>query len=812
MAHIRFFPVDVSYKVKEGKAAVYLYGRTDDGKQVCVSDSTFRPYFYVIPKKGAKISERLAAVTAEAKGIKYSVTGIEEAKKKYMGKPVDALRVYVNIPKGVPLIRDQIKGWEEIEIITEYDIKFARRYLIDKKITPMTMVQAEGEPSAERARVPVISASHIEQFSDDTLKEPKILAIDIETYNPNGRQMDPENNPIVMIGLYGERYSKVLTWKTFRTEEKYIEFVKSEMDMLNRLKDIIENYKPDIITGYYSDGFDFPYIQKRADKYKIRLDIGLDYSELDISGRVSIESRITGIVHLDILNFVRKTFGRTMQTDEYTLNAVAGEILGEKKVDIAVDRLAEVWDSHPEQIADYCKYNLQDARLTYGITQKLIPNLIELVKIVGIPIYDVNRMGFSQLVEWYLLRQAPNFNEIAPERPHYNEVSRRRRQTYTGGFVYEPKPGLYKDITVLDFRSLYPTIIASHNISPGTLNCGCCEGKETAPGEKYWFCTKKKGFIPTIIEDLITRRMRVKEIMGKNKAKDPMLSAREQSLKLLANSFYGYLGFFNARWYSLESAKSVTAWARHYIKDSMKKAIEEGFNVIYGDTDSVFITLDGRKKEDAVKFVEKVNSKLPGVMELEYEGYYPSGIFVSAKVSEAGAKKKYALLAEDGSVEIKGFETVRRDWSAIAKKVQREILDIILKKNEPEKAVKYVRKVVKDLRDHKIPVEDVIMSTQLQKEIGDYESLGPHVAAAQLMEKKGIKVSPGMIIRFVIAKGKGKIRDKVKLVDDTAQEDYDPEYYVNNQIIPAVERILSVLGYKESDITDHGQSKLGSFI
>jgi DNA polymerase Pol2 len=445
----------------------------------------------------------------------------------------------------------------------------------------------------------------------------------------------------------------------------------------------------------------------------------------------------------------------------------------------------------------------------------MLPNMIELVKIVGIPIFDIPRMGYSQLVEWYIIRQAPNFNEICLERPHYDEVKKRRTQTFPGAFVYEPKPGLYKDIAVLDFRSLYPTIIASHNISPGTLNCECCVRKEIAPTDegKYWFCKKKKGFIPTIIEDLITRRMRIKEMMGKEGKKDPMLVAREQSLKVLANSFYGYLGFFNARWYSIESARSVTAWGRYHIKQVIEKAEKEGFRIVYGDTDSVFLTLDGKKTDDAVKFVDMVNTNLPGVMELEFEGYYPSGLFVSAKAGEAGAKKKYALLNDKGEIEIKGFETVRRNWSFIAKDVQKEILKIILKENDPEKAIKYVKNVISDIREHKVPVDKLVIRTQLRKDIGEYAAIGPHVAAAQLMKKKGIAVGPGSLIKFVIIKGKGRIRDKVKLAEDTNQDDYDPEYYINNQIMPSVNRIFDALGIEKDELSGRGdQKKLGSFI
>jgi DNA polymerase I len=813
MAKIRFYPVDITYKVKDGKPVIYIFGRTDKGEQVCVEDSSFRPYFYVIPSKGAKISDKIAKVFAEKKDVKYEDTGTEPVKKKLLSKDVDAIKVYVNLPKGVPLIRDQIKDWDMVESVNEYDIKYTRRYLIDKGITPLTLTEVEGEPTAEKARVAVIKATKILPSTDETIKEPRILAVDIETYNPTGKNVNPQKDPIVMIGLYGDHFKKVFTWKKFKTEEPYIEFTNSEEEIIKKFVEAVEHFKPDIITGYFSDGFDFPYINERAKKYKLELSLGLDYSSLKVGGTRVTTSNITGIAHVDIFKFLRRIIADTLVTDTYTLDAVAFELLGEKKLVVDMERLAEVWDKGGKEIEQYCKYNLHDAKLTYELCVKLLPNLIELVKIVGLPVYEIARLGTSQLVEWYIIRQAPNFNEIVSNRPRFNEVQERQMHKYKGAFVYEPKPGLYKDIAVFDYRSLYPTIIASHNISPGTLNCDCCEEKNVAPGTKHWFCTKKKGFIPLLIEDLITRRMRIKEIIKKGKKKDPLLDARSYGLKLLANSFYGYLGFFNARWYALECAESVTAWGRQYITDVIDKAKAAGFNVLYSDTDSVFLSLKGKSMKEANIFAEKINKDLPELMELEFDGYYPAGIFVGTKATEAGAKKKYALIDEKGDIKITGFEAVRRNVSPIAKDVQNEVLKIILKDNEPEKAVAYVRKVIADLKENKIDVEKVTIYTQLQKEIKDYESIGPHVAAAQKMKNRGMHVGPGSPIRYVIVKGKGKIRDKVKLPDEAKKEDYDPEYYINNQIIPAVGKILAVFGYKKDDLLEaKGQAKLGHFI
>ena len=297
------------------------------------------------------------------------------------------------------------------------------------------------------------------------------------------------------------------------------------------------------------------------------------------------------------------------------------------------------------------------------------------------------------------------------------------------------------------------------------------------------------------------------------RSKNVLLDARQTNLKVLANAFYGYFGFFNARWYSLECAKSITAWGRYYIHKVIESAEKEGFNVIYSDTDSIFLSLDGKSKTEAKQFAESINPSLPGIMELEYEGFYPAAIFVSAKAGAYGAKKKYALLDSDNRILIKGFETVRRNWSLIAKETQERVLNIILKENNPDKALRYVKSVVNDLRERKIEIEKVIIHTQLTKDIKSYASIGPHVVIAKKLKAKGYDVIPGMIIEFVVTEGKGNIGDRAKVPEDVKDNKYDSEYYVNNQVVPAVDRIFEVLGYTREDLfSKKDQSKLGSFI
>ncbi|WP_409200772.1 DNA polymerase domain-containing protein [Methanobrevibacter sp. DSM 116169] len=203
--------------------------------------------------------------------------------------------------------------------------------------------------------------------------------------------------------------------------------------------------------------------------------------------------------------------------------------------------------------------------------------------------------------------------------------------------------------------------------------------------------------------------------------------------------------------------------------------------------------LEKEIKEQAHKFLKKINSELPESMELEYEGFYRRGFFVS--------KKRYAVI-EDGTIIAKGLELVRRDWAPIAKKTQEEILMVILKEGNTDKAIEIVKKVLKRLQTGKVDMKELIIHTQITKKLSDYKQIGPHVVAAQRMEERGVKVSRGTIIQYVIIKGKGSISERAIPYEYSDGYEYDINYYLNNQLIPAVSRIMSSLGYSKKDLED----------
>jgi len=211
-------------------------------------------------------------------------------------------------------------------------------------------------------------------------------------------------------------------------------------------------------------------------------------------------------------------------------------------------------------------------------------------------------------------------------------------------------------------------------------------------------------------------------------------------------------------------------------------------------------------KSQVNKFLEYINQDLPEGMELEYEGFYSRGFFVT--------KKRYALI-EDDKIVAKGLELVRRDWAPIAKETQQNILMAILKDGSPAKAREIIKKVMKSIKDGKIKMDDLVIHTQITKNLSDYKQIGPHVIAAQKSIQRGRKIERGSIVRYVIVKGKSPISQRAEPIEDAADMTYDPDYYIDNQVLPAVSRIMNGLGYSTEEIAElgqkHKQSSLDAF-
>jgi len=211
------------------------------------------------------------------------------------------------------------------------------------------------------------------------------------------------------------------------------------------------------------------------------------------------------------------------------------------------------------------------------------------------------------------------------------------------------------------------------------------------------------------------------------------------------------------------------------------------------------------------RFLKHINSNLPEGMELEFEGFYRRGFFVT--------KKRYALI-EDDTIVAKGLELVRRDWAPIAKKTQRKVLMTILRDGSPEKAREMkareiIREVVGRIRRGDVELDDLVIHTQITRDLSEYKQIGPHVIAAKRSLEKGRRVERGSIVRYIIVKGRGPISQRAFPVEDAEGMGYDPDYYIENQVMAAVSRIMSSLGYSTEDMNSlssgERQSSLDAF-
>ena len=813
-----FIPIDYDYFDFEGRNYARIIGRNSEGRRICIIDDC-PVYFWAILKDNLKSSkikkliEKIKNIRLDIKGRQTKVEKVELHNKNFLGKKVKALKIFATNYKDLHDIADKL-GVPEIIKRRGYDLGFVTHYIIEKKLYPLCWYEIEGEVLNNSQEFGGIDAAidadlciNLKEFKkiEEKKFKPKILAYDIEV-----DEFKIGQGEILMVSLVGENFKKVLTWKRTAKKPSYVEYVKDEEELLEKFVKHVRDVSPDFLVGYFSDGFDLPYLRARAEKLKVPLSLGLDGTQPKFSRGAILTGKISGIVHVDLLRFIQTAYAQYMQSETLSLNEVSKEFLGDTKKDFQIKHSSTLDE---KQMKNYFEYNLHDSVLTYDLFEKFWPDLLEFTKVIQEPIFDISRNGLSKQVGSYILHNLEKYNEIPEKRPTYDEIgARRQRGPVEGAFVLEPIPGIYKNIALFDFTSMHTSIIISMNISGPTL-LGKPEKNsntiETSIG-KFSF-TKKPGFIPLLLKDIFEQRKKAKAEYKKKP--DRITLARSNAFKLLSASVHGYIGFFGARYYSKESSASILAYVRKFNQDTIKAIEEKGYKVIYGDTDSIAFLVDGKTKAQINQLLEELNSELPGIMELELEGFFKRGIWVTTRGGIIGAKKKYAMIGKDNKIKIRGFETVRRDWCKLAREVQNKVIQLILREGNEKKALKYLKEVVKKIKNRGIDKNDLIIKTMLKKPLSEYRAISPHVVAARKMQEKSIPISGGNLIRYYIAETRERkklVREKVKLPDEKGE--YNIKYYLERQLLPAVENIFNIFNIETKEIiSGKKQMKLGDF-
>ena len=526
----------------------------------------------------------------------------------------------------------------------------------------------------------------------------------------------------------------------------------NEKGMIEDVFNLIKDY-PLLIT-YNGDGFDLPYLYNRA--YKLGIDKNANPLYMMRDSATLKEG-----VHLDLYrtlsNRAFQIYAFGQKYTDFSLNSVSKGLLNEQKLDYGV----EIDKMTLYQIGKYCQ---NDAYLTYKLTSfndDLLMNLLVVISRIGrMPIDDISRMGVSQWIRSLLYYEHRKNNMLIPRREEIDKRSTEvtndaviKDKKYRGGLVVEPKEGIHFDVTVMDFASLYPSIIKVKNLSYETVRCSHTECKKNMiPQTNHWVCTKKNGLTSVLIGSLRDLRVNYYKTMSKNQnltnEERQLYTVVAAALKVILNASYGVMGAQIFPLYFLPAAEATTATGRHIILDTIEKCRELNVDVLYGDTDSIFVKNPTEQQMQTIISQAKNNH---GV-ELEVEKEYRYVVL-------SGRKKNYLGVTKSGKVDVKGLTGKKSHTPAFIKSLFFDLLDILAEvktTDDFEKAKKEIGSKIAEcsrkIQAKEIPLSELAFNVMLSKSLNEYTKTIPqHIRAAKQLEsireiKKGDRISYVKII------------------------------------------------------------------
>ncbi len=770
MAGARGFILQASYRIQTDehglrRPVVHLYGRLESGETFLVRDDRQRPRFFIrsVDAAGAR------ALRAPEPQPTH--------RTDFAANPVSAIEM--TTPTDVPALRDRLHA-AGIETF-EADVRFASRYLIERGIKGSCEIDGIGIQGAG------IGISYTNPTLTPATVTPslQVLSLDIET-NANAQQL-------LAISLYGPGIDEVLIVDSSdRPMPDRATRCLTEYIALDAFCARVREQDPDILTGWNVIDFDLTVLQRIAARVRHPLRLGRDDGALNIrpargyfgSGQASIPGRVV----LDGIDLLRGAF---IRMEEYSLDAVAKVVLGEgKAVTGSVrDRIGEILHNYQQDLPAFALYARTDARLAWQILDKmrLVPLAVARSQLTGMTpdrvAASIASFDFLYLLElWRRNLVAPSVgnNDRAPV-------------TQQGGHVLEPRPGLYRNVWVFDYKSLYPSIIRTFNIDPLSYveDSAAQTDLIDTPGAAF---RREPGILPQLLDTLFPQRESAR------KAGDAIAS---QAIKILMNSFYGVLGTSACRFFNPALANAITRTGREMLLWSKAWCEAAGFSVLYGDTDSLFVQSPDQTADDArtqgARLAVQLNEdlaryiaqrwRLTSRLELKFEKLYLRLFLPSMRHSTRGASKRYVGLLQEGPtehVEFVGMEVVRRDWTALARQVQRELYQRLFSDRGVDE---YLSDIVRQVRQGELD-SLLVYRKNLRKDVADYTATTPpHVAAARKSSQ-----SEGSLISYVMTIAGAEPIDNVT-------HTLDREHYVQKQIKPVAEPVLKALGLDFDQLT-----------
>ncbi|WP_447400235.1 DNA polymerase II [Vibrio harveyi] len=757
----------------KGQTQIELWLSTENGPTQLLIQGE-RPVFFI---EQAQIEQTKRFATS--KQIAVDIRSLKL--KNFQLTPLAAC--YTQTTKDAFALQDELKQNDIVHF--EGDVRLADRYLMERFI--------KGSMEFTGNQQSLNGFQRIQNAKCRTGEyQPKlhVVSLDLEC---------SEKGILYSIGLDSPVDSRVIMIGEPEQAETPIQWVKDEKALLDALIAWFKQFDPDVIVGWNVIDFDFRLLHKRAEWHNMKLILGradqpsfFRSSAQSQQGFISIPGRVV----LDGIDTLKTA---TYHFRSWSLESVSQELLDEgKEIHNVHDRMDEINRMYRSDKPSLAKYNLQDCVLVNKIFDHthLLDFAIERSRLTGV---ELDRVGGSVTAFTNLyLPQIHRAGYVAPNLHPENWIAS------PGGYVMDSIPNLYDSVLVLDFKSLYPSIIRSFLIDPMglveglQLEIGKAED-EAVPGFRGGQFHRSKHFLPEMIEKLWAAR----DVAKKNNEK-----AFSQAIKIIMNSFYGVLGSSGCRFFDTRLASSITMRGHEIMKQTKVLIEAKGYQVIYGDTDSTFVSLNGPYSQaDAdkigIELVEYINQwwgdhlrdeyNLNSILELEYETHYRKFLMPTIRGAETGSKKRYAGLIGEGEKEriiFKGLESARTDWTPLAQRFQNTLYQMIFHGEDPSD---YVREMVEKTNSGEFD-DQLVYQKRLRRKLHEYQkNIPPQVRAARLADDINAKL--GRPLQY---QNRGRIEYLIT-VNGPEPHEYrnspiDYQHYIDKQLKPIADAILPFIG------------------
>ncbi|MFT4303952.1 MAG: DNA polymerase domain-containing protein [Candidatus Woesearchaeota archaeon] len=753
MVAIRAYLVDLKYVIEE-TILVSLYCRTPEGKIVVIKDS-FRPNFFILPKKDIDVTALRAKIGRLRIDDNNYVISTNISKLILNCQEESFIQVFLSRPEAMRGIRNIIRNWPEIINFFEDDISLTRRYLLENKIVPYSVFEAEVTEEDDYYKLVKFTNKDI------SFIEPKLMSITaIYDFDRHGQKA-------ISSICCSSAKTTVITWKHLQQKNEILT-VKSEEELLNAFKQLILREKPDIIL-FEDTSFRLKDIMIRAKKYNISMNICIDHTEPYISP-INSRIRTIGINEVFITRIITNFIDMSL-ADKNLENAYQN-ITG-------IVNIVGLLENN-----DVINMIYRKAKINHLLFSSLFNNLTELFKLVGLRAADVLNFSLSSVIEWSLIKQCIQNRHIVLNRHAYDFKNEALLRYHP---VIDPVPGIYDNVAIIDLSSVYPQLIIAEQISPDTISCDL---------------ENVKGVLPIIIEDMVSRIDRIN--IALSKTQNDNLIRRKLILLRITNYFYEYLNNQYSRWYSKELLEKINSAAKNKIHELIG-VINSINKVVFSDYHELFIELKEPENDLLLRLhrISSITSKL------ECKDIAKKILFLPR--DDKFHKKRYAYINSENKIVTQNI--IKNSYPIYINEILTKVINMVLTDSPKNEIIIELHSMILDLLKHKISNEKLLINSKLTKDIRLYHERTIQFHLINHLKKQNINVVKGDRISYIVAEMDEPISKRSFLLNEMDNKKYDPDYYIEKLLLPILEDLLRLKGISIQEVEQaSSQMQLSKFL